>query len=102
MTTLEEYNKMFKESEKIGKEAIIDCIGFIVKKINTLIIDFKYNILLEFNDKEAFISTDIKRIFPREITQIENIFKDYGYVLNAVSTKNKEFKGCLTFEISIN
>ena len=35
MTTLEEYNKMFEESEKIGKEAIIDCIGFIVKKINT-------------------------------------------------------------------
>ena len=42
MTTLEEYNKMFEESEKIGKEAIIDCIGFIVEndRIGIMIQDF--------------------------------------------------------------
>ena len=100
MTTLEEYKNELVES---ATKTVIMCeIRTIVRKITELIMDFRYDISLEFNNKEAFISTDMKRIFPREITQIENIFKDYGYVLNAISTKNKEFKGCLTFEISIN
>ena len=57
---------------------------------------------LEFENNEIFINTDIKRIFPSEILLIMDIFKDYGYNLNAVSTKNKEFKNCFVFEISIN
>ena len=100
MITLEEYKNELVES---ATKTVIMCkIRTIVRKITELIMDFRYDISLEFNNKEAFISTDIKRIFPREITQIENIFKDYGYVLNAISTKNKEFKNCFVFEISIN
>lgn len=100
MTTLEEYKNELVES---ATKTVIMCeIRTIVRKITELIMDFRYDISLEFNNKEAFISTDMKRIFPREILQIGNIFNDYGYILNAISTKNKEFKGCLTFEISIN
>ena len=100
MTTLEEYKNELVES---ATKTVIMCeIRTIVRKITELIIDFRYDISLEFNNKEAFISTDMKRIFPREILQIENIFNDYGYILNAISTKNKEFKGCMAFEISIN
>ncbi len=100
MTTLEEYKNELVES---ATKTVIMCeIRTIVRKITELIMDFRYDISLEFNNKEAFISTDMKRIFPREILQIGNIFNDYGYVLNAISTKNKEFKDCLTFEISIN
>lgn len=100
MITLEEYKNELVES---ATKTVIMCeIRTIVRKITELIMDFRYDISLEFNNKEAFISTDMKRIFPREILQIGNIFNDYGYVLNAISTKNKEFKDCLTFEISIN
>ena len=100
MTTLEEYKNELVES---ATKTVIMCeIRTIVRKITELIMDFRYDISLEFNNKEAFISTDMKRIFPREILQIGNIFNDYGYILNAISTKNKEFKGCLTFEITVN
>ena len=100
MITFEEYKNELVESAT--KTVIICEIITIVRKITELIMDFRYDISLEFNNKEAFISTDMKRIFPREILQIGNIFNDYGYILNAISKKNKEFKGCLTFEISIN
>ena len=66
------------------------------------ITDFNSYISLALEKNKVFINTDIKRIFHLEILLIMDIFKDYGYNLNAISTKNKEFKGCLTFEISIN
>ena len=81
---------------------IIENMKNAIDYIKENVIVFKSYMSLEFENNEIFINTDIKRIFPSEILLIMDIFKDYGYNLNAVSTKNKEFKGCLTFEISIN
>lgn len=81
---------------------IIENMKNAIDYIKENVIVFKSYMSLEFENNEIFINTDIKRIFPSEILLIMDIFKDYGYNLNAVSTKNKEFKGCLTFEIFIN
>ena len=81
---------------------VIENMKNAIDYIKENVIVFKSYMSLEFENNEIFINTDIKRIFPSEILLIMDIFKDYGYNLNAVSTKNKEFKGCLTFEISIN
>ena len=81
---------------------IIENMKNAIDYIKENVIVFKSYMSLEFENNEIFINTDIKRIFPSEILLIMDIFKDYGYNLNAISTKNKEFKGCLTFEISIN
>ena len=81
---------------------IIENMKNAIDYIKENVIVFKSYMSLEFENNEIFINTDIKRIFPSEILLIMDIFKDYGYNLNAISTKNKEFKGCLAFEISIN
>ena len=44
----------------------------------------------------------MKRIPVNEINTILSIFHEHDYYLEAITSKNKEFKGCLTFEISIN
>ena len=81
---------------------IIENMKNAIDYIKENVIVFKSYMSLEFENNEIFINTDIKRIFPSEILLIMDIFKDYGYNLNAVSTKNKEFKNCFVFEISIN
>ena len=81
---------------------VIENMKNAIDYIKENVIVFKSYMSLEFENNEVFIYTDMKRIFPSEILQIMDIFKDYGYVLNAVSTKNKEFKNCFVFEISIN
>jgi hypothetical protein len=81
---------------------VIENMKNAIDYIKENVIVFKSYMSLEFENNEVFIYTDMKRIFPSEILQITDIFKDYGYVLNAVSTKNKEFKNCFVFEISIN
>ena len=81
---------------------IIENMKNAIDYIKENVIVFKSYMSLEFENNEIFINTDIKIIFSSEILQIMDIFKDYGYNLNAVSTKNKEFKGCLTFEIFIS
>ena len=81
---------------------IIENMKNAIDYIKENVIVFKSYMSLEFENNEIFINTDIKRIFPSEILLIMDIFKDYGYNLNVISTKNKEFKGCLTFEITVN
>ena len=100
MTTLEEYKNELVES---ATKTVIMCeIRTIVRKITELIMDFRYDISLALEKNKVFIYTDIKRILASEVNLILCIFQEYNYDLEAISTKNKEFKDCLTFEISIN
>ena len=66
------------------------------------ITDFNSYISLALEKNKVFIYTDIKRILASEVNLILCIFQEYNYDLEAISTKNKEFKGCIAFEISIN
>ena len=81
---------------------IIDNIKDAIDSIKEDITDFESYISLALEKNKVFIYTDIKRILASEVNLILCIFQEYNYDLETISTKNKEFKGCLTFEISIN
>ena len=88
---------------------IIDNIKEVINQIKENIIDFNCYISLEIGINsltiginKVFIYTDMKRIPVNEINTILSIFHEHDYYLEAITSKNKEFKGCLTFEISIN
>ena len=88
---------------------IIDNIKEVINQIKENIIDFNCYISLEIGINsltiginKVFIYTDMKRILVNEINTILSIFHEHDYYLEAITSKNKEFKGCLTFEISIN
>ena len=81
---------------------IIDNIKDAIDSIKEDITDFESYISLALEKNKVFIYTDIKRILASEVNLILCIFQEYNYDLEAISTKNKEFKDCLTFEISIN
>ena len=81
---------------------IIDNIKDAIDSIKEDITDFESYISLALEKNKVFIYTDIKRILASEVNLILCIFQEYNYDLESISTKNKEFKGCLAFEISIN
>ncbi len=81
---------------------IIDNIKDAIDSIKEDITDFESYISLALEKNKVFIYTDIKRILASEVNLILCIFQEYNYDLEAISTKNKEFKGCMAFEISIN
>ena len=81
---------------------IIDNIKDAIDSIKEDITDFESYISLALEKNKVFIYTDIKRILASEVNLILCIFQEYNYDLEAISTKNKEFKDCLTFEIFIN
>ena len=81
---------------------IIDNIKDAIDSIKEDITDFESYISLALEKNKVFIYTDIKRILASEVNLILCIFQEYNYDLDAISTKNKEFKGCMAFEISIN
>ena len=81
---------------------IIDNIKDAIDSIKEDITDFESYISLALEKNKVFIYTDIKRILASEVNLILCIFQEYNYDLEAISTKNKEFKDCMTFEISIN
>ena len=88
---------------------IIDNIKEVINQIKENIIDFNCYISLEIGINsltiginKVFIYTDMKRILVNEINTILSIFHEHDYYLEAITSKNKEFKGCLTFEIYIN
>lgn len=81
---------------------IIDNIKDAIDSIKGDITDFESYISLALEKNKVFIYTDIKRILASEVNLILCIFQEYNYDLEAISTKNKEFKGCLTFEITVN
>ena len=81
---------------------IIDNIKDAIDCIKEDITDFNSYISLALEKNKVFIYTDIKRILATEVNSILCIFQEYDYELEAISTKNKEFKGCLTFEITVN
>ena len=87
---------------KMEIEEKIDNIKDAVNCIKEDITDFNCYISLALESNEVFIYTDIKRLPINEINSILCIFQEYDYSFEAISTKNKEFKGCLTFEIIIN
>ena len=91
------------------KNDIIDNIKEVINQIKENIIDFNCYISLEIGINsltiginKVFIYTDMKRIPVNEINTILSIFHEHDYYLEAITSKNKKFKGCLTFEISIN
>ena len=81
---------------------IIDNIKDAIDSIKEDITDFESYISLALEKNKVFIYTDIKRILASEVNLILCIFQEYNYDLEAISTKNKEFKNCFVFEISIN
>ena len=81
---------------------IIDNIKDAIDSIKEDITDFESYISLALEKNKVFIYTDIKRILATEVNSILCIFQEYDYELEAISTKNKEFNGCLTLEIAIN
>ena len=80
----------------------IDNVKDVINQIKENITDFNCYISLVIGINKVFIYTDIKRIPVNEVNSILCIFQEYDYYFEAISTKNKEFKGCLTFEITIN
>ena len=84
------------------KNDIIDNIKDALECIKEDITDFNCYIFPALENNKVFIHTDIKRISANEINSILCIFQEYDYYFEAISTKNKEFKGCITFEITIN
>ena len=100
----------YRYGDKMETETdIIDNIKEVINQIKENIIDFNCYISLEIGINsltiginKVFIYTDMKRIPVNEINTILSIFHEHDYYLEAITSKNKEFKGCLTFEISIN
>ena len=80
----------------------IDNVKDVINQIKENITDFNCYISLVIRINKVFIYTDMKRITVNEINTILSIFHEHDYYLEAITSKNKEFKGCLTFEISIN
>ena len=80
----------------------IDNVKDVINQIKENIIDFNCYISLVIGINKVFIYTDMKRIPVNEINTILSIFHEHDYYLEAITSKNKEFKGCLTFEILIN
>ena len=80
----------------------IDNVKDVINQIKENIIDFDCYISLVIGINKVFIYTDMKRIPINEINTILSIFHEHDYYLEAITSKNKEFKGCLTFEITIN
>ena len=80
----------------------IDNVKDVINQIKENITDFNCYISLVIGINKVFIYTDMKRIPINEINTILSIFHEHDYYLEAITSKNKEFKGCLTFEILIN
>ena len=93
------------EQEKIEQE-IIKRIEHAMNDVNDLILgNVDYNINLEKNPLmkiKIFVYTNITVLSINDIKKIPAIIEYFNFNLNSISSRNKKFKGCLAFEISIN
>ena len=92
------------EQEK-NEQEIIKRIERAITYLYGLIGNFDYTINIEKNPLmkiKIFIYTNIRKLTITEIKNIPVILEYYNFNLDSISSRNKKFKGCLTFEISIN